>query len=169
MPIKATPLPSQQELQRVLEYSLVTGKFYWRVSRGQSTKGSEAGYVDDRGYNYIRLNGRPYRAHRLAWKLVNGTDPVEQIDHIDGDPTNNAWHNLREATNQQNNSNKGVRRNNTSGFKGVSWDSKFQKFRSYININGRQTHLGYSATAEEAHAAYCEAAARHHGEFARFN
>jgi hypothetical protein len=168
MPAKINPLPDQQELQRLLEYSVVTGKLYWRESRGgTAVKGSEAGGVHSTGYIRIRIN-KKYRAHRLIWKLVTGCDPTELIDHIDGDPINNAWHNLREATNRQNCFNRGTYSNNTSGFKGAYWRPDCEKFQACIDANGGRVYLGCFSTAEEAAAAYRAAADRLHGEFARY-
>jgi hypothetical protein len=168
MPIKTSPLPRQAELQRLLEYSVVTGKLYWCESRGSITKGSEAGCVQNAGYIYVGLNGKMYRAHRLIWKLVTGCDPTELIDHIDGNPTNNAWLNLREATNQQNRLNQGTYSNNTSGFKGVFWRPGCQKFEASISIHGGRIYLGYFSTAKEAHEVYRVAADKLHGKFARY-
>jgi hypothetical protein len=168
MPAKINLLPDQRELQRLLEYSVVTGKLYWRESRGSIAKGSEAGTVHSSGYICIRVNKKLHWTHRLIWKLVTGSNPLEQIDHIDRDPANNAWQNLREATNQQNSFNQGTYSNNTSGFKGVHWRPDCQKFRSRIKINGRDVHLGYFSTAEKASAAYRLATKKYFEEFARY-
>lgn len=90
-----------------------------------------------------------------------------QIDHIDGNTANNAIANLREASNAQNCMNKPKPKSNTSGFKGVRYHSRDRRWYAHIRLSGKQVHLGLFDTAEEAHAAYCEAAHRLHGEFAR--
>lgn len=75
--------------------------------------------------------------------------------------------NLRLATKSQNQMNRRIQRNNTSGFKGVHLFKRTGKFRAYIMVQGKEKHLGYFATAEEAHVAYVKAAVEIHGEFAQ--
>jgi hypothetical protein len=106
--------------------------------------------------NYIYM-------HRV---ILNCADDM-QADHIDCDGLNNRKCNLREATNAQNSSNKRVYKNNTSNFKGVHFYKRTFKWQSYIRVNFLKKHLGYFSTPEEAHAAYCEASAKYHGEFGR--
>ena len=103
------------------------------------------------------------KMHRL---LLNPR-PGFQTDHIDGDGLNNIRANLRAATTAENQHNQRLSRRNTSGYKGVSFNKQAGKFKAEIRVNGPQLHLGYFTTAEDAHAAYSEAAARYHGEFAR--
>lgn len=90
-----------------------------------------------------------------------------QVDHRDGNGLNNTSYNLRLATHQQNQRNKRLQRNNTSGFKGVSWYKKESLWVANISVNGRTITLGRFPTAEAAHAAYCEASAKYHGPFGR--
>jgi hypothetical protein len=88
------------------------------------------------------------------------------VDHIDGDTLNNQRQNLRQSSPAQNQCNRGAQKNNTSGYKGVTLDKRRGRFAAKININRRRVWLGYFDTAEAAHAAYCSAAMRLHGEFA---
>jgi hypothetical protein len=94
---------------------------------------------------------------------MTGKFPEQEIDHIDGDGTNNRWENLREATRAQNNAN--CRGYNKCGIKGV-----YQRGPSWIAQispnGGRSIHLGCFRTPEEAHAAYLAAAHKYFGEFA---
>ena len=90
-----------------------------------------------------------------------------QVDHMDTDGLNNRRGNLRLATRHQNGQNSRLSRRNTSGFKGVSWDRQRNKWRAKIKFGDKQSHLGLFDSAEGAHAAYCEASARLHGEFGR--
>jgi len=153
-------------LREVYAYDPETGEFCWRIGRSGARVGVVAGSLERTGYRRIWLDGRRYLAHRLAWFYVYGRWPAEQIDHIDGDKLNNRIANLREATMQQNNRNKRVQSNNSSGYKGASWDGHLGKWRAYIYVSRRRIYLGLYPSAAEAHRAYCEAAMRHHGEFA---
>lgn len=113
-----------------------------------------------------RKNGRKsIYMHRL---LMGITDSSIQVDHIDGDMLNNVLSNLRVATNQQNKYNTKKPSNNSSGFKGVSFSKCANKWHAYISAENKRFHLGLFLTPEEAHAAYCSAAKKLHGEFARF-
>lgn len=103
--------------------------------------------------------------HRDILELKRGDG--KKCDHVDGVTLNNRRYNLRVATDTQNNQNKKLTKSNRSGYKGVCWDKSRSKWMAYIKINGRQKNLGYFKTREEARAAYCVAALRYHGEFAR--
>lgn len=148
------------QLRELLHYAPETGVFTWSKPRSGVRHGAQAGMVD-RGYRFIRLLGRVYYAHRLAWLYVYGEWPRGQIDHIDGNPSDNRICNLRDATHSQNNMNKRVKRDNQTGLKGVK---KYRK-RFQARING--DYLGTFDTAEDAHAAYIAAAKVRFGEFAR--
>jgi len=165
---KAKPLPPLELLQQLLEYDSMTGSFHWKDNRGKKgCIGKSAGFFH-KGYTSIHINGKDYKAHRLAWLMCTGKDPADkQIDHINGNKNDNRFANLRPATNSQNACNRTVSSRNTSGFKGVSFSGKKQAWKADIRINGATQHLGYFPTAELAHMAYCKAAAELHGEFAR--
>lgn len=98
--------------------------------------------------------------------ILGITDPAIFCDHADGDKLNNRRSNIRICTKGQNNANKGLQRNNTSGFKGVYWSPRLRKWYSYIRVPGGRRFLGTYATPEEAHEVYCLAADLVHGEFA---
>jgi HNH endonuclease/AP2 domain len=154
-------------LRELLAYDLETGIFRWRVSRGsRSLIGSVAGYLH-RDCRYINMGGRNYRAHRLAWLYVHSEWPTGGLDHKDTNPTNNAITNLRLNTQPQNRANSRRRKDNKSGFKGVSWDRRKRRWRTRITANSRRRDLGRFLTPERAHEAYCRAAHKLHGEFAR--
>ncbi len=94
---------------------------------------------------------------------------IRRVDHRDGNGLNNRRDNLRAATDSQNNANVGRRRNNTSGFTGVSWAKRERLWNAYINVDGKRKGLGYHRDINVAAAAYDAAALKYFGEFARLN
>ena len=158
-----------ETVRKLLDYEPETGVFRWRVDvNSRARKGMVAGCGNGEGYTRIKVFGNSYRAHRLVWLHVYGDWPPEQIDHVNGLRDDNRLVNLRLATNSQNSANKPAQRNNALGLKGVCFRSDSGKFESKIMFNSQQKHLGRFQTAEEAHAAYCAAAEKFFGEFARF-
>lgn len=156
---------SAERARQLFLYSPDTGTLTWRVNRsGNAIRGTQAGSLSGGGYRAVRFDGRTYKVHRLAWLIVTGCWPNGQIDHIDCNPSNNRWENLREATHQQNTANAKIRRDNSSGFKGVK--PLKGKFQARLG-NGGCVHIGTFDTAEEASRAYQEAAKIHYGKFAR--
>lgn len=103
--------------------------------------------------------------HRLILGLA---ESYTQVDHIDGNGLNNRRSNLRICSNSENARNRRKRIDNTSGYKGVSFDARSYKWVAYINFDGKRMHIGYFNTREDAHAAYCKAATKLHGEFANY-
>jgi hypothetical protein len=97
---------------------------------------------------------------------MTGEWPMFQVDHKDNDRLNNRWENLRKADNQTNQANAKKSKNNTSGYKGVFWNSQRQKYHGKIQVNGKQIHLGSFVDPKKAHEAYIEAAKKYYGEFA---
>lgn len=166
------PLPTQAILREWLDYNPETGVFTWKKNpvRGRPRTGMVAG-TTSRRYVLIGLSGfGQMGAHRLAWIYMHGlTIGGAEIDHIDGNPSNNAIGNLRLATSRQQKHNKRVQSNNRCGLKGAYYHAcrKGKKWRSQIKVGDVLHFLGYFHTAEEAHAAYREAAIEHFGEFAR--
>lgn len=163
---------TQARLREVLDYDPATGAFKWKVmlsSRGPI--GSAAGCYSRKGYWRIRVDGREYMAHRLAWLHVTGAWPPDQIDHRNTKRDDNRFDNLRLATNGQNGGNRRLSAKNRTGFKGVSVSRSCPNKPCYacINVNGRTKKLGHHATPEAAHAAYLAAAVEHFGPFVRVN
>lgn len=151
-------------LRELLHYDPETGLFKRRHGR---RAGAIAGSRNpSHGYIIVRVDGREYRAHRLAWLYVNGCWPVEQVDHRDGDRQNNAFSNLRECNNAENSQNRRRRSDNASGFVGVTWDRQVCRWRSQIKKAGRNVCLGFFDDPARAHSAYLHAKASLH-EFQR--
>lgn len=113
---------------------------------------------------------KPVHLHHVIFERATGCEIPDglMVDHRDLNQLNNRRDNLRLATNGQNRANTARQKNNTSGYKGAYWRKDQQRWRAIIRVNGRNISLGNYSTAQEAHAAYCEAAKKHHGEFARF-
>lgn len=144
---------THKRLQSLLHYNPVTGVFTHRVTKGGSAyENTVAGTIDSDGYVKIRVDGKKYKAHRLAWFYVIGEWPENDIDHKDGVRSNNRWRNLRDATRQTNSQNAAMRCDNTSGYTGVRF--RHGRFEARITYNGRVRHIGRFDTAEEAHIAY---------------
>lgn len=166
-------LPTQEVLREWLDYNPETGIFVWKKDPRpvRPLTGVIAGTRRKTGYVFISVNGSgPIGAHRLAWIYVHGmTIGGSEIDHKDGNPSNNAIENLRLATSRQQKQNKCVQSNNRSGLKGAYYHAahKGKKWRSQIKVGNALYFLGYFHTADEAHAAYRDAAIKHFGEFAR--
>lgn len=126
-------------------------------------------YVERRVYIAGRSHLEYLHRRVLALELGRPLAPGERVDHRNGDGLDNRAVNLRLATRSQNAHNAGKRRDNTSGYKGVSWIKPKKKWLARIKLRGRDRHLGYFATALEAAKAYDEACLYFHGSFARPN
>lgn len=167
---------TQQLVKELLIYNEDTGKLFWRARREdlfkngiyeQSrrakrwntryankeafTNANQAGYLT--GLIFRKL----YLAHRIIWFYMTGEWPQE-VDHINGNTSDNRWCNLRNVDSQINTKNKGRHSNNTSGFKGVCWHKRDQKWTARLTIDGERKQLGYFDTAEEAFMEYAQRA-----------
>lgn len=146
---------SQEKLKQRLRYDPITGIFHHLTNTGRAKIGAEAGVRHNKhGHLRIKVDGKGYLAHRAAWLYMTGEWPPGRIDHKDKDPANNAWDNFRIATHAQNIGNSRMRKDNTSGFKGVSWSSERRKWVTHCG--GK--YIGVFETPEEASAAYEQAA-----------
>lgn len=170
---------NQDYLKSLLHYNPNTGIFTWkkrelssfaneRAGKIWNTRffGNEAGSIRD-GYIVIIINGKCERAHRLAYLYMEGYWPEDEIDHRDLNRSNNKWNNLRSATKKENSRNKSKRKDNTSGYKGVSWHTKNKKWRARIFLNNKEKTLGLFDKKEDAHLAYLYASNQYYGEFGR--
>jgi hypothetical protein len=158
---------THEALKYWLEYYAVTGIFRWKNRPAiQITVGDVAGCPTPDGYVLIGIGGILYRANRLAWFYMTGIWPENLIDHKDTNRSNNAWLNLREATYVENSRNTGMRSNNTSGVKGVSWHKAARKWSAQINVCGKKTHLGLFSELEDAERTVVAARNELHAAFA---
>lgn len=157
---------TQEILKSRLTYEPRTGEFFWLVKPAGNVRiGQLAGSPNSDGYIQIRIFGVLYKAHRLAWLYMTGQWPAGEIDHRDGDTTNNRWINLREATREQNCQNRRLRKDSGTGVKGVGLNRKTGKWTAYVKASGVVHHLGSFDTKAEAEAVRTEAAKRLHGAF----
>ena len=165
-------MPRLESIKNQLSYDPVSGNFVWLVqknSRGGKIKpGSIAGTNKD-GYVQIKIDGKIYRAHRLAWFVSFGNFPDEEfeIDHINGIRSDNRLDNLRIVSRTQNNMNMSASKANKSGVRGVSWRKERGKWHSRIKVDGRVILLGDFVDINDAKKARLDAEQRFWGEFSR--
>jgi hypothetical protein len=150
---------SPTKLQELYEYDPDTG-----VLTSKKYK-KPVGTVSSKGCG---LKTRHGRVHRLIYMLVTGEElGNDVIDHINGNPLDNRWSNLRRCTRAQNQMNRKMNANNSSGYKGVCWDGKSQKWQVSIGYMGKIYYLGQYDDADEAYDVYLEEAQKCFGEFCR--
>jgi hypothetical protein len=162
---------TQEKAKELFSYNPEEGILRWRVRPSGRNTTLIAGYLKESPnkptYWVVMVNYKNYKVHQIIWVYMTGEWPSRWIDHKDLDGTNNKWDNLRLATPSQNMMNTGIRKNNSTGVKGVSLDHRRGKFRVRLNVNGTALWLGYFDTLDAAKAARIVAAQQHHGEFAR--
>jgi hypothetical protein len=154
---------TQKMLREALDYDADAGVFTWR------TTGKEAGAIRNSGKRRkpswrIGIGGRQYARGRLAWFWKKARWPSPEIDHIDRDSLNDRWLNLREATRSQNEANKGPKRDNKLGVRGVCMWHGLYRAQIY---RGKKIFIGNFPTLEAAHAAYLQVARKYDGDFLR--
>lgn len=148
---------SRKDVSARLSYDSESGIFTWDKT------GKVAGSLDRNGYVRIGLDNKRYQAHRVAFVIMTGEWPTQDIDHIDGDKSNNSWSNLRQVTEKINSQNiKRAYKTNKLGILGVQYRSKLNKYVADICIDGVTKYLGLYKTSEEASKAYLEAKRKYH-------
>ena len=139
----------QKELKEILRYNPDTGDFIWLCDMGTNkVKGLVAGWETASGYIGIMIDSKQHQAHRLAWLYVHGCFPEFDIDHINGNRSDNRIANIRAVNRLENMRNQKLRTTNKSGHSGVrfcrgSWHAN-------ISVNYKRIHLGCFATKDEA-------------------
>lgn len=156
-----------QELHKYLRYDKSTGIFFWKVNSGARTvSGKMAGTIVD-GYVRISVKRKQFKAHRIAWLFSYGEWPINEVDHINSIRNDNRIENLRLARKEDNQRNVGIRRTNTSGYRGVCFHKESKRWRAQCWVNGKRNQLGSFDTAELASNAYESFVKVHHGNFYR--
>ncbi len=146
-------------LREILDYDPATGVFRWKETmNSQAMAGQVAGCMSHPSpFVQFNIGDKNYHGHRLAWFYVHGVWPEHDIRHVNDNGRDNRIANLKEATNQQIILSFPLRRNNTSGYKGVSFHKKTRRWRASLHTKEKWIHLGLFDTKEEAYEAYCEA------------
>ncbi|WP_334154728.1 HNH endonuclease [Agrobacterium pusense] len=154
---KVSPAP-QEEILRILRYDPEAGLFY--------RNGQVADCPVPNGYMRVRVLGRTFSSHRLAWFFHTGEWPPHEIDHINGQRADNRIANLRVATTSENQAN---RKSKVGLKRGVTLHKATGKFQAQIKVSGRNQYLGLFDREEEAHDAYAAAASKHFGSFSKLS
>ena len=133
---------THDELVRLMRYDPINGSFTWNQNQGRIRSGATAGSIRKDGYVQIMIDREFYLAHRLAWFYITEEWPTEQIDHKNRNKADNSFSNLRLATNKQNGENLPLFCTNSSGYRGVSWDTARKKWRAQIKHHQQNIYLG---------------------------
>jgi len=158
---------SVDALQKCLSYCPDTGILTWRVRRSSNVPAGSVAGTNHRERLSFWLDGQRYMVHRAVWAIFYGEWPDGEIDHINCNAKDNRIVNLRVVSKIQNQRNKRPSKVNTTGFKGVYFNKRDEKYYAEITTNGTRTFLGAFAVATQAHEAYKSAAKELHGEYAR--
>ena len=155
---------TQELIKELFDYR--DGELYWKVRNSSRTQiGDKAGTLHHTGYLQTRINGKIYKNHRMIFLYHHGY-LSEFIDHIDGCRSNNRIENLREASLSQNQHNKKINKNNTSGVKGVCWNKQAKKWLVRLDVDGKQKYFGYYHDIEVAKFIAETMRHKYHKEFA---
>lgn len=157
-------------LRASYDYDPETGVFTLKKLNGcgRMRIGDKVGTIDKKGYHVIQVNGYVYKAHRMAYLYMTGSWPENVIDHINGIRSDNRWCNLRDATHGQNRTYSKLTKNNTSGKSGVSkrtYPSGKVVWGARINVMGKETHLGFFSSFDEAVEVRKEAERKYYPDF----
>lgn len=162
---------NQTFIKKILDYDPISGSFTWKERGAESFQhspepiksrnifngqfcGKKAGSEltskrSKTSYIAIKINGKSYKAHRLAFLFMEGFIP-EEVDHIDHNGVNNSWINLRASNKNDNAKNHPIQHNNKTGMAGVNWHKSAKKWQVRANNNGKRVDLGRYSTLEEA-------------------
>lgn len=148
----------EKEMIRLIGFNPITGDMWWKEKPNRNIViGRKIGRPNSWGHFSFGFRGHTWMVHRVAWFLTYGDWPKNQIDHINGDKSDNRITNLRDVPQSINMQNlQGAHKNNESGFLGVSprGEGRTKQWRACIKIKGKSITIGTFKTKEEAHAAY---------------
>jgi hypothetical protein len=161
---------------RFIEMYPETQGFYYEVDTGLpwTSRTSRNDYnselkkinsLNSSGYYQISINGKTTRWHRLVWQHFNGAISKDlTVDHINNNRTDCRIENLQLLSQRVNSRKRCIRNNNTTGFAGVHWCNRENKYVARIGIDYKRKHLGYFDNPEEAYKAYLDAKVKYHGK-----
>jgi HNH endonuclease len=156
---------SQEFLQKVFHYE--DGCLYRKKQIGEQILiGKRAGRINH-AYRAVSVKGKEYMEHRIIFMFHHGYFP-EEVDHIDGNKTNNKIENLRPATHAENLRNQKLKSSNTSGFKNVGWAKREERWRVRLTVSGKDKHIGYFKDRELADLVALEACNLYHKNFSSY-
>lgn len=162
------PTLNPVQLAKLVHYNPLTGTLTWRRRvHSRAAQGDECGHVNSHGYRCLRIEGRRYLSHRVAWCITHGMWPDALIDHINGNPLDNRLENLRCADDSENVWNSKRSKANLSGVKGVGWNRKAGQWLARVTKRRRLVFWGYFSDLNEAKAAVEAARKQAHGEHSR--
>tara|TARA_R110002096_G_scaffold163951_3_gene331550 strand:+ start:1055 stop:1537 length:483 start_codon:yes stop_codon:yes gene_type:complete len=154
---------TQEKLQELFDYK--DGSLYRKVTVSNNAKvGDKAGSIKDKGYTYIRLEGKDYLLHRLIYLHQLGVLP-EYIDHIDTNKSNNRINNLRSCTLSENKMNTPCQPNNKSGTRGVHFCNRSKTWIAKIKLKGKSKYIMASKSKKDAIKARTAAEKYYFGDF----
>ena len=146
-------------------YCHTTGQLTWKIDRPSFHFKREQEYkrylstnagnlvkcsIKDKSYLQFKIGYKLYEVHRIAFVLMNGTFPLEQVDHINGNKLNNKWDNLREVPQCINARNRKKQVNNSSGITGVSWHKTKKLWIARVHYEGKEKQIGGYLNINEA-------------------
>ena len=152
---------TQSQLQSIFTYDPFTGVVTWTHGVSNMPANSIAGCTNQSGYKVVTVEGKSFRLQRVIWILMFGHIPDGfYVDHINGNKLDNRLQNLRLATNSQNQQNRPAPKNNTSGYRGVTWHKQANKWMARLCHNKRRITIGFYDTPHEAYQAFKNEAKR---------
>lgn len=134
----------------LLSYDPATGWFIWVTSARPGWAGKRAGYKMNNGYRMITINDHAVLEHRLAWFIMSGAWPSGEIDHDNRVRDDNRFSNLLDGTKADNQANASVRHDSSSGYQGINWNKRAQKWVCRLQRNGKRYCVGYFDSVEAA-------------------
>ena len=151
----------------LFNYNPLTG-FLTHKERFGVITGERAGYINS-GYRSVKINQIAYLEHRIIWLYVTGEWPLNEVDHKNLNKQDNSWNNLRQSSRKQNSFNGPTRKRKYGSLKGAFYHKNYKRWQSAIGIDNKIIYLGWFDSEIDAHDAYCEAALKYCGEFARIS
>jgi hypothetical protein len=156
------------EARELFDYDPESGELTWKIRAARCvTVGARAGSLKRDGYVQVTFRKKCFQAHRVAWAVVHGVWPGNDIDHINGERSDNRLANLRVVTPEENmqNQRRAHRSNKSSGLLGVHFYARTGRWKATIWSRGQNQFLGYFSSAAEAQSAYLSAKERLHPGF----